>query len=135
MTLNDMSDVEKKALSEMNRILNERLNDVLMPRARTYGQGDTFEVLGGFNDPEGDEVFWQLKPGRHPYNYYEGNDKSRYCFTPWKDSKGWYWAFNFQAVKNKATGRIVNYRLEKQVRFRKRKLAKARAEKRVLASY
>ena len=133
MTL-EMSDKDKAALSEINRRLNEHANEVLFPRARTYGKGDTIEVPGGFDDPDGDPVVWILKPGRHPYNYYEGSDKTRYAFSPWKDSKGWYWAWNFQAVYNKATGRIVNYTFEKQIRFRKRKLAKARAEKRVLAS-
>lgn len=130
----DMSDVEKKALSEMNRILNEHMNNVLMPRARTYGQGDVYTVLGGFNDPDNEPVVFQLKTNRHPYNFYEGPDNSRYCFTPWKDIKGWYWTFNFRAVRNKATGALVNFVLEKPIRFRKRKLAKARAEKRVLAS-
>lgn len=126
-----MTEAEKKALSKMNQRLNEYSSGLwghMFGEAPPAGKTRT---LMPFKDPDGDTVVLELKRGQRAYRYYEDGDKNQYCYTPWKDTKGWYWCFDYRAIYDRKTKQIDHFKLEKPVRFRQRKLATQRAEKRL----
>ena len=78
------------------------------------------QVGGGasLTDKDDKAILFNLKSGRHTHRYYQHKGKKRkYCYTPWADTKGRYWAFDI-------TGRGT---VVKMVQFSKRKTADARA--------
>lgn len=95
--------------------------------------GDLFVGLvrgpGGLRYSDGTPVQFDLKPGKHTYLYYEDEATgARYCYTPWKDTRGWYWVFNYAARgKGSRSGDPERLVIVKAVKLRKRKDAQKRA--------
>lgn len=125
--MHEMNEVEKKALNKMNEALNRWANSVLeiegvdpLAAYRRYNEKLAREIGTGTGEylayANGDIVQFERKPGRNTYRFYQGQKGIRYCWTPWADTKGWYWAFN-----------IVKGSIRAAVKFRKRKTATARA--------
>jgi hypothetical protein len=118
----DMSEADKAKLRKlnagMNAILQEHFAEFL-PKIRGFS---------GLMD-DGKPVEWDLKPGRHLYLFYENKrTKARYCYTPWKDTKGWYWAFTYAPRgKGSRSGDPDRLVVTDAVKFRKRKTAVSRA--------
>jgi len=83
-------------------------------------------------DPHTHELIsFDLKPGQHKYLYYKGKGGAQHCYTPHKDTRGWYWCWTYQPKgKGSQSGNPKKWKMTKLVRFRKRKDAMARAEKR-----
>ncbi len=79
-------------------------------------------------DEDGDIIRFDLKQGQHQYLYW-GYKRWMFCYTPWKSTKGWYYAFNYHA---KGSGKDKTWKLRDRVKFRKRKLAKQRAYNRYI---
>jgi hypothetical protein len=116
----ELSDYDKAAMRETNRILNEYL-------AGLAGSG--FVSYSGLKHADGQPVQFDLGPGKHTYLYYEDKQtKARYCYTPWKCTRGWYWAFNYAPRgRGSRSGDPEKLVIVDGVKFRKRKTAKARA--------
>jgi hypothetical protein len=121
-----MSEFDKKALQAMNEALNQFAATVLgvdgldpLEAYREYNQGLAVALgTAGLTDKDGEPVLFELKTGRSTYRYYQHKGKKRrYCYTPWADTKGRYWAFDI-------TGRGT---IVLAVKFRKRKAAASRA--------
>ena len=92
------------------------------------------ELAGLVNAPglhyEDDQpVQFDLHEGRSLYRFYEDEKTlARYCYTPWKDTLGWYWAFDYapRGVGSRS-GDPERLIVTRDVKFRKRKAAKKRA--------
>lgn len=86
------------------------------------------EDLFGNTTPRGTPQF-KLKPGQNMYRYFTvPGSEVWYCYTPHKCTEGWYYAFEFVPVgKGSRSGNATRFKVKNRVRFRKRKLAKARA--------
>lgn len=125
--MHEMSEFEKKALRKMNEALNRFAVSVLeaegvdpLAAYRQHNEKLARQVEAGaaLTDKDGKAILFNLKSGRHTHRYYRHKGKKRkYCYTPWADTKGRYWAFDI-------TGRGT---VVKMVQFRKRKAADARA--------
>ncbi len=106
---------------EGNELLQEIVNRVFGdigfsdPRTRTPGGG-----------------FLELKPGQCEYRHWEENDWM-FCYTPWKDTEGWYWAWTYKPYgKGSRSGNPTRWKAVGFVKFRSRKKAKKRAEDRYI---
>lgn len=111
----EMNAFERKAVEKINEIF-----------------GDIFVGLpspGGLKYADGTPVQFDLAPNKNTYLYY-GHKASgaRYCYTPWKDTRGWYWAFDYAPRgKGSRSGDPERLVIVNAVKFRKRKAAQKRA--------
>ena len=123
-----MGEFEKQALNKFNEALNRWSTAVLETRGvdplEAYRQHNMETagrviVLEFLEYEDGTKARFERQDGRNLYLYYEDQKRPDvwYCYTPWADTKGWYWAFD---KKKDGTIRLA-------VKFRKRKAAKARA--------
>jgi len=79
----------------------------------------------------GTGIEFKLKPDQNGYIYWEVG-QTMFCYTPHKCTKGWYYAFQYVPNGPGArTGKAKRWKLQGLVKFRKRKLAKARAYERL----
>ncbi len=109
--LANLTDAEKEALSKANEMLNRHFADLL-------SLSDTRTQSGLVHD-DGEDAEFALKSSQNLYrNWTHG--RTWYCYTPWKDTRGWYWTFNY--VKHGGQMELV-----KAVKLRKRETAKQRA--------
>ena len=107
-----MKDFEQYAMDKANEIMAK-----MMAKAQ-----------GALCYEDGTLVDFDLKPGRHMYLYYE--DKRTdilYAYTPWKDTRGWYWVFNYVPIEFDDSGETTRWTIKQAVRLRKRKAVAARA--------
>ena len=123
-----MGEFEEKALRKFNEALNRWSSAVLEARGvdpleayRQHNRDLAKSLPAGsvLVYEDGTQVLFKLAAGRNIYRYYEDRKRPgvKYCYTPWADTKDWYWAFD---KKKDGTIRLA-------VKFRKRKAAKARA--------
>ena len=83
---------------------------------------------------DGEPVQFDLGEHKSLYRFYEDEStRRRFCYTPWKCVRGYYWAFDYapRGVGSRSgdPDRLVVVR---SVKFRKRKAAKRRAHSRYL---
>jgi hypothetical protein len=109
--LDNLTDVEKQALSEMNRMLNRHFADLLNLRGAVTQSGLVYD--------DGTDAEFALKPRQNLYRHWT-HGQTWYCYTPWKDTRNWYWVFNY-------VNRGGQMELVKAVKLRKRETAKKRA--------
>lgn len=139
----NMTDKEKEELRQMNAALNQVAANILavaqdedrMPATRKIFQDA--EIMLGRRSPfpvdhEGDVIEFDVPKGRNLYRYYEDRKtKTQYCTTTVKDIKGWYWTWTYKPIgPGSRSGKAKRFKLVNLVRFRKKKDAIARAEKR-----
>lgn len=71
---------------------------------------------------------------KRSYRYFE-HKQHMYCYTPWKDTDGKYWAWTYKPYgKGSQSGEAKKWRAVQKVSFSKRKLAHKRAEARYIKS-
>lgn len=123
-----LSDEDIEAMQRQNDALNKHFAKVF---------GDIFPSYTSFRGlayDDGTAVQFNLGSDGHknPYRYYEDeNTKARYCYTPWKDTRGFYWAFTYAPRgKGSRSGDPERLTIVDAVKFRKRKAAKSRARAR-----
>ncbi len=78
--------------------------------------------MGGLKHTDGSLVKFDLKVNQNLFLYWD-DPKIKglmYCWTPHKDTRGWYWSFIY-----KPKGNVL--KIVQAVKFRKRKAAKQRA--------
>lgn len=135
MTEHKMTEAEKMALSKMNEALNRWAAAVLevegVDPLKAYRRS-----ASGLRDKDGDPIRFNLRPDQNLYLYYEvtrGPRKgTRHCYTPWKDTKGRYWAFTYKPIgPGSRSGKARKFKLVDLVSFKKRKLADQRAQDRL----
>lgn len=121
-----MEDWEIKALEAMDRVL-ERVYADYLPR---IVDGPT--TASDLKHADGQAAVFDLGKGKNLYRYWEdAATKARYCYTPWADTRGYYWAFDYAPRgKGSRSGDPEKLIVVNGVRFRKRKAAKKRAEDR-----
>lgn len=109
MSEHEMSDAERKALSETNRALNRWMNEKL--------------------SRDLDDEMYAHGRKRHDYIYWEAPDQRMFCYTPWKDENGDYWTWVMKPFgKGARSGKATRWKqVGKKVRSRKRKTARKRA--------
>lgn len=130
-----MNEIEKKALRKMNEALNRFAETVLavdgvdpLENYRHHNQAlaETIQeirpqvvVLTFLKHDDGTSARFEKRVGKNLYRYFNHPKKKGWSFgwTPWADTKGWYWAFTI-----KPDGKVIQ-----PVKFRKRQTAKARA--------
>lgn len=121
------SDDEKESINETNEALNRHF-------AKVFGDiFPSYTSFRGLSYDDGTPVQFDLgNDGRKkPYRYYAGENKARYCYTPWQDTRGWYWAFTYAPRgKGSRSGDPERLTIVDAVKFRKRKAAKSRARAR-----
>ena len=135
-----MTEAEKKALRAANEVYNRAFRQVLDQWADvelSVTGVDPLVNLGlrsstSLRDKDGEPVQFRLKNNQRSYLYYEVNKGSRkgtwHCYTPWKDTKGRYWAFTYKPVgPGSRSGKATRYEIRQPVSFKKRKLAQKRA--------
>lgn len=117
-----MSKKDDELLRKVNAELNRIFRDAL-PRFR--------QPVRRFNGLTLDDtpVEWDLKEGQSLYSFWGyAVTKARYCYTPWKCTRGWYWSFIYaprgKGSRSGKPERLVVYR---PVKHRLRKDAKKRA--------
>lgn len=117
-----MDEKEKDGLRKMNAQINKMFEDIL-PRIPYY------RGFGGLTYDDGKPVSWSLKEEQNLYRFWtDEKTGARYCYTPWKDTRGYYWAFTYAPRgKGSRSGDPERLVVIKGVKFRKRKLAKQRA--------
>lgn len=108
-----MTPAERKALSEINRRLNEYFGGRLGDPDYEHGQG---------------------RRNKTDYIYWESPDQRMFCYTPWKDANGDYWTWVWKPYgRGSHSGKATKWkRVGKRVRSRKRKTAKKRAHTRYM---
>lgn len=111
-TRGNMTEAERKALSEINRTLGRLLGFDQGPDSPEHGRGRR----------------------KYQYRYFESPDHRMFCWTPWKDQKGNYFTWVMKPVgKGSKSGKPRMWKqVGKRVRSRTRKTAKARAHKRYM---
>ena len=97
------------------------------------------QVFGNLCDAVPDGKRWVSLPGGHTaelsdsqrsYRYYR-HEGRMFCYTPWKDTEGWYWAWDYKPIgKGARTGNPSRWKGINPVKFRTRKKAMKRAEDR-----
>lgn len=108
----EMNAAEQYALDQANKIMAQ-----MMARAQ-----------GALCYEDGTPVEFNLKPGRHMYLFYEDRRTDiMYAYTPWKDTRGWYWVFNYVPKESDESGETTRWTIKKAVKLRKRKTAAGRA--------
>lgn len=102
-----MTEAERKAVTEINKRLNEWMREVL---------GDVYESGRRRNDS----------------TYWESPDQRMFCYSPWKDENGDYFTWVMKPVGRGAqSGKARRWkRVGKVVRSRTRKTARKRAQTR-----
>ncbi|KKM95292.1 hypothetical protein LCGC14_1189680 [marine sediment metagenome] len=109
-----MTDADRivREVLEANPAVQELLADML-----GYDNGRGGDTILELQD--GTQIRWQLKDNQTEYTYWQ-KGKKIFAYTPWKDTKGWYWSFTWRDRD----------RYPRKVRkHRKRKDAKKRAYK------
>jgi hypothetical protein len=111
MSEREMSEAERKALSKINKFLNQHLQGLL-----------------GWEHEHGETT----GRGRSDYIYWEAPDQRMFCYTPWKDANGDYWTWVMKPFGRGArSGNARKWkRVGKRVRARTRKTARKRAQTR-----
>jgi hypothetical protein len=80
---------------------------------------------------KGEKIRFDLKPGEHTYNYYQGPSGARFCYTPHKSTKGDYFVWTYVPKgKGSRSGDPSRYSLRGLVRCASRKTARSKALKR-----
>lgn len=110
--LDNLTGAEQEALSKMNRALNRHFADLL-------DLGGS-QVQSGLVHDDGEDATFQLKGNKKNLYRHWSHGQTWYCYTPWKDTRGWYWYFNY-------VNRQGQMELVKAVKIRKRETAKQRA--------
>ena len=109
------TDEESQAISKQSEALDQAFAKIFGEVFARYRQ------FRGLTYSDGTAVRFQVDEGKNLYRYYQHpTTEKEYCWTPWKDTKGWYWAFNYVPKGNK-------FLVRDGVKFRKRKAAKQRA--------
>jgi hypothetical protein len=73
-------------------------------------------------------IEFSLKNGQNKYLYYRGKSGAQYCYTPHKDTRGYYWCWTYKPRgKGSRSGKPQHWKLTNLVRFSRRNKAKARA--------
>ena len=94
---------------------------------------EMFTTAHAMRGPKGEVIEFDLKRGQHTYVYFESPRGEMFCYTPWKSTLGWYYAYTMQPYgKGSQSGDPTRWRARKIVRFRKRKAAKRTAVKRLI---
>ena len=109
------TDEESQAISEQSEALDQAF-------AKIFGEVFSDHTqLRGLTQKDGSPVRFNVEAGKNLYRYFaHPTTDKEYCWTPWKDTNGWYWAFNYVPKGNRLLVRDG-------VKFRKRKAAKQRA--------
>ena len=109
------TDEERQSINEQNEELNQAF-------AKLFGDVfPSYRQFLGLAYGDGTAVRFEVDSGKNLYRYYaHPTTEKEYCWTPWKDTRGWYWAFNYVPKGNKLL-------VKDAVKFRKRKAAKQRA--------
>jgi hypothetical protein len=118
----NMTEADKAKLSKMNAQINKMFEDIL-PRFPSYTR------FGGLAYDDGAPVTWSLKDNQNLYRHWtDQKTKARYCYTPWKDTRGYYWSFVYAPRgPGSRSGNPERLIVTKGVKHRKRKAAKKRA--------
>lgn len=109
MTEHEMTEAERKARDAANRVFTDFFNNLV---------ADYFPAPPREGRRKNKYIYWQTP------------DQWMFCYTPWKDRDGWYYAFTYKPVgKGSRNGNAREWRMVKgsKVRLRKRKLAMKRA--------
>ncbi len=111
------------------KLPNQVEQDLVDRLTEIPGMADLLKKMtGGMRGPEGELIEFKLKRDQHSYLYYEGPRGEMYCYTPWKSTLGWYYAYTMQPYgKGSQSGNATQWRARNVVRFRKRNLAKKTA--------
>ena len=129
----NMTEAEKKALSAMNRALSMTALSIFnvsgevpfWAKPEPVGRRGT-SYIDWLRHDDGNRAAFNLKAGQHSYLYYDNKKGTkRFCYTPWKDTKGFYWYWTDTIKKTKAGG--AYWKESAVVKVRKRKTARARA--------
>lgn len=111
MGKHEMGPAERKDLDAINRVFAKFFNGIRVS-----------------DSPDGPQ-----SERRNKYLYWETADQWMFCYTPWKDDDGWYYAFTYKPFgKGSRSGDPSQWRLIDKVRFRKRRSAEARTVKRYI---
>lgn len=126
MSFQDLPEADKAAISALNEYLNEKVA-TLFPAA---DPGLVYAPHFKYEDDTSAE--FRLKDGQNWYIYFEDKrTKAMYCYTPWADTRGWYWCFDYAPRgKGSRSGDPSRWMIKNPVKFRKRKAARARAKAR-----
>jgi hypothetical protein len=124
MDTKDLTEAQRRDLRRLERYLGRHFPDLLPHINRT--------AAGGLRYADGTLVQFDVPDNRNVYRYYEdARTGARYAYTPWRDTRGWYWAFDYApAGKGARSGDPERLEVKNAVKFRKRKAAKARALRR-----
>ncbi len=137
----NMTEAEKKALTKVNKIYEGVFHKMLEQWSATEkavtGREPLIDLglrtfhIPGLRDKNGRQVQIPAKPGRYSYLVYQVPKGKKHCYTPWKDTKGRYWAFTYiPRGKGSRSGKPERWAIGNEVSFTTRKAAKARALKR-----
>ena len=132
------TEAEKKSMTAMNDILNQVARNIFEASGEDFlgnvGLRQQGSTVRGLYDKDGRQVVIPLKQGwqhKHTALWYEGETGRRHAYTPWKDTKGRYWAFDYVPKgKGSRSGHPERWSVRSEVSFTTRKAAKARALKR-----
>lgn len=99
-----MTDYE---MSEASRQANEALARII----ESSPLRDLFMQAGGFRGPKGELVQFKLRRTQNTYNYLEGPRGEMFCWTPWKATNGWYYAWTYKPYgKGSRSGKPRNFK-------------------------
>ena len=119
-TLTNAKHCVKQCLSKKRGQMSVKsFEDVMFDMFRAAG----LHLPGTFLDPEGDPVeFVYGEKQRHMYRFYRGKRGKEHAYSIAKDTKGWYWSWDY--VSKKGTNLIE---VKNAVRHRKKRAAISRA--------
>lgn len=79
---------------------------------------------GTFSDPEGDPVEFDYgEKQKHMYRFYRGKRGKKHAYSVAKDTKGWYWSWDYVPIKGSKT----TWQVKNAMRHRKKRAAISRA--------
>ncbi len=120
MEQNELDEVGQDANEVLARIISKSpaLRDFLTPK---------------FRGPKGEVVEFELRGNQSTENWVEGPRGELYCWTPWKATNGWYYAWTYKPYgKGSRSGNPTRWRAVDKSRYRKRKLATRAAYRRYI---
>lgn len=116
---NGMTEVSREANEALARIIeNSPLRELFTP---------------SFTGPKGERVEFSLRKNQHVQSWITGPKGELYCWTPWKATNGWYYAWTYKPYgKGSRSGNPTRYKAVDKSRYRKRKLATRAAYRRYI---